>query len=144
MIPHNCPQAVRRLHLSQQACARLGRGCSFSIALLASAQNRHRNEVAGQDDEVGMKIVYYADRGMKRMFGKVRIVVEVAEQRHGEAVEAGGPTPQGDFLANDLGTIRLNQNRVRSDRSDRSRSSESNEIAPGSRKKSQSILEPLP
>ncbi len=43
------------------------------------------------------------------MDGKIRIVMEVTEERDGEAFQPGGPTPERDFFANDPGTVGLDQ-----------------------------------
>ena len=41
------------------------------------------------------------------MHGKIRVVMEIAEQRDGEAVQPLGPTGQKEILADDARSVRL-------------------------------------
>src|ERR1019366_1065132 len=69
----------------------------------------HGNKVAGEHDQVGTKTVDHGDSGMQRMNRKIWVVMEIAEQGDGEAVQPFRPARQEKILAHNARTVRLQQ-----------------------------------
>src|SRR5580658_1024373 len=108
VVPHHRPRSVRRLHLAQQLGARFRGGRARSRI----AEQRRGNEIPGQHDHFGVQSVDHGDRRPQRMDGKIRVVMEVAKQRDGEAFQPRRPAPESNFLAHDSRTVRLEQRGV--------------------------------
>ena len=69
--------------------------------------------------------------------------MKVAEQRDGEALQAGGPAAQRNFLAHDSRTVGLEQDGVGGQSAHARRGCEAEELSSGDGKKSQSAARPL-
>ena len=81
-------------------------------AAIRSSPDSGRNKVSGEHDKIGTKAVDHGDRGAQRMDGKVRVIVEIAEQGNGKAIQTFRPARKEKILAHDARTVRLEQNRI--------------------------------
>jgi hypothetical protein len=108
VIAEDGPKAVRRGHLAQQASTWFSRDCS----LLMIADPGQGDKVTEKHDQVGTKSVDNGNGGMERVNRKVRVVVEIADQCDGKAVQPFGPTRQKKILANDVRAVGLQQDSV--------------------------------
>jgi hypothetical protein len=135
VISQHRPQAMRSLHLTQQAGARFGIGRTL---LITSGQG-HRDEVADERDQVRMQTVDHPDCGLQRMRGEVRVVVKIRKESDRETVKPLRPAGKRDWHANDARVIGLDQDGVGRDGSDARARRESDESTPGGTKKWQSF-----
>jgi hypothetical protein len=71
------------------------------------------------------------------MDGKIRVIVEITEQRDREAVKSRGPTPQLDLLVKHLRNIRLKQKGIRREGVRTTNCGEFKELSPIDRKERQ-------
>lgn len=108
VISQDGPQSMRRAKLFQQ----FGTGFGGRGGIAHPTYAWVRDKVAGQDDEVGMEVVDFANRMPDGMNRKIRIVMKVAEQRDLESVEPRGPAAEINVFANDSREIGCDQNRV--------------------------------
>ncbi len=76
------------------------------------------------------------------MNGEIRIVMEVAELRDGEAIQPLRPAPESNFLTNNSWTVRFHQRGIGGERGHTSGRCEANEFSSGRRKKRQSVSGP--
>lgn len=73
---------------------------------------------------------------------EIRIVVKVAKQRDGEALQPFRPAPERNFLANDARKVGLDECGVGREADQPSSRRETYKFSPGSRKERQSIWDP--
>src|SRR5581483_5726725 len=74
-------------------------------------------EIPSDGDQIGVQFIHHFDRQSDGMYGKDRVVVQVAEQRDREAVHAGRPAPQPKFLAHQPRAHGLDQESIDGKRS---------------------------
>jgi hypothetical protein len=111
VVSHDRPEAVRSGDPAQEASAGLsGEGCFLFVA-----ERGHGNKISDEHDQVGMKAVDHADRGMQRMNREKRIVVEIAEHGDGEAIEPFGPALEAKHLTHDAREVRSQKDSVSDD-----------------------------
>src|SRR4029077_18905293 len=96
--------------------------------------------VPGQCDQVGAESIDHPDGRPQRVSGKVRVIVEIAKERDGEAIEARRPAPERDFLPYKTGTVRCKKDSVGSERSCCGSQGEADKFSSGRGKKRQSVL----
>src|SRR5438477_12347764 len=89
-----------------------------------------------------MQPVHHPDRGSERVNGKIRIVMEVAEQRDGEAFQPFRPTAERNFLANNSRKVGCDQRGIDRKGSHSGSRCKANKFSSGSRKKRQSVSGP--
>ena len=73
------------------------------------ADPRHAHEIPRQHNQFSAQTIHHGDGRAQRMDGKIWVVMKVAENRDGEAVQPHRPAPQHDFTAHDHGAVRLDQ-----------------------------------
>ncbi len=139
MIPQHRPQTVSRAHLLQQHSARLGVG---SRLLLVSAERRHSHEVPRQHNQIRTQSIDHADCCLQWVRGKVRIVMEVAQNDDGEALQLGGPATKLYLQPHHARVIGLDKKRISGDGRDSGSRGETDKPSSVSRKKCQSIFRP--
>jgi hypothetical protein len=103
---------------------------------------RRCNKVSRQQNQLWTEIVNHADGSSKGMNREIRIVVKVAKQRDGEALQPFRPAPERNFLAHDARKVRLDECGVGREADHPSSRRETYKFSPGSRKKRQSIWDP--
>ena len=135
MVPHDRPQTVAGVQFLQHLSARLGgRGSLGRVT-----EQRYRNEIPGQHDQFGMQFIHQVNCSAERVNREIGIVVEVAEKGDGKTIQAGGPTTKSNVLAHDSGTVGLDQDGVRGDRSYASGRCKPNKLSPIEGENSQSL-----
>lgn len=96
---------MRRGHTAEESSARFGREGSLSFV----PDQRQGNEVASEHDQIRTKAVDQGNSGVQRMDGEERVIMEIADQGEGEAVEPFGPARQKKILAHDVWEVGLDQ-----------------------------------
>src|SRR5258708_34253754 len=99
-------------------------GCSSFMS-----DNRYRNEVPCERDKLGTKAVDHRNSSVKRMNGKIRVVMEIAKQSDGETIQPLGPARQEKVLTQNARTVRLQQGCIASNRNRGSGSSGAEKLA---------------
>ena len=89
VISQHAHRPKTRMQRRQEASARLGsdRG-AFTVMVLPVKRNR--DEVAGQHDQIRVKVIDDFYSSFYRRRREVLVVVKVAELRNGETVESSG------------------------------------------------------
>src|SRR5258708_10341833 len=108
VIAQHCPQTMRSGHLAQQAGAWLSGERGFSIV----SNEWGRNEISGEHNQIGTEIVDHGDRGVQWVDRKIRVVMEIAEQRDGESIHALRPARQEKVLAHNARAVRFEQDGI--------------------------------
>jgi hypothetical protein len=108
VVSHDGPETVRRGHPAQQASTRFGGRRGFFLV----SREGNGNEISREHNQIGMKVVNQGYGGMQRMDGKIRVVMEIAKQRDGEAIHPFWPARQEKVLAYDARTVGLEEDSV--------------------------------
>ena len=114
MVPKHGPHAIAGAKLTENL------GTRFDVprdvpGQAPPAECRMSYKIAREDHEVGIQIVGDLHRGFDGSDGKVRIEVEVAQLRDGEAIKNRRKATQRHFQSNNARPVGLDKNRICSD-----------------------------
>jgi len=105
MVTENGKRSVPRLQGPQDLGARDRGLCGLAGSMVSEFEQRHGNEIASENDQVRMKIVYQINRVANGDGRKSFFIMKIAELNNSKSVKLMRQALQGDFDSFELKTV---------------------------------------